>query len=255
VVQRSRVGSAEDGIVQPADSDIVEWRWQLSMPIHHHRDAGFLERGDDEWVVGAEIVVPEHGELAERSIDLREARRELIDVAGANGDEVTAQQQHVGRERSQRVARFVELPRIRSRARVKVRSERYSERRRTDRTMCGLNDRLHALQRTLEAGLVAECRSPVARPEEAVEDELERASASAGSALASEGPDGQRAAGHSPFASPSSSSLAGRATVFRGRPPFPLVASDASSAKYSRRAAAIASLSCGARRARRAFSR
>ena len=87
--------SAARWIVEPADRDVVERRRQCDVLVGDHPNAGTLELRHEKPMIGAKIMIAEHGELSERSVDAGEQRREPVDVRRAHRDEVAAEEQDV----------------------------------------------------------------------------------------------------------------------------------------------------------------
>ena len=139
--------------------------------------------------------LPEYGELAERCGYGLEKRGEATDVARSDRDEVAAKQEHVGPEIGERHAGLFQQAVVRESAGVKVRREGDSQRglirpgaaRDLERQRGGP-------KLALEAERVREPRTPVCRPEECLDNGLDRPPV-----LASEGPIGgcgDRGVGH-----------------------------------------------------------
>ena len=59
-------------------------------------NSGPLEPRLDERVVGVEVVIAEHGKLAQRGGNRRETRRDAFDVGTAHRHEIAAEKQYVG---------------------------------------------------------------------------------------------------------------------------------------------------------------
>ena len=174
---------------------------QPDVLIRDHLNAGALERGYDERVIGVQVVIAEHGELAERGRNGREQRRDPVDVVRLAPS----------RSRRRAAGRRARAPPGRRRRRSSTRSsvippawksEANATRRRAAACGAGGSRRARAMTSTCEGALqperVGQSGGPVRRAEAATR---RRTRWTAGLSMAGAGLSsaavGQRGVGHS----------------------------------------------------------
>lgn len=122
-IKRGAVRLAEDWIIEPDDADVFMRCRELCNLVHEHADPGFAEHLADERPVRPLIMIPHYTELSIWSFDLGQQLRELVDVAGPNTHEVSAEEYNIGPQSRDSCARGGEYANIRGGAGMKVRRE------------------------------------------------------------------------------------------------------------------------------------
>ena len=108
---------------------MLKRRWQPPILIDQDLDARGLEAASHMLGIGPSIVITEHRVPAERRRYLADERRQPVDLAGIETDEVTTQQQHVRPDHPKRITGPPQQVPVRSEPRMEVRGERNRERR------------------------------------------------------------------------------------------------------------------------------
>ena len=85
-----------DRVVQPADHDVAERVWQPDVSIFVRTRTPARSSSFDVGVIGVEIMVAEHGELAQWRWNLGQEGSDAFDVHSAHGHEIATEEEHVG---------------------------------------------------------------------------------------------------------------------------------------------------------------
>ena len=125
---RTGIRHSHGELVQPAEPDVLKWRREPSVLIDQHLDPRCLQGADDALGSIPEVVISQHREATHRRVNTTQQRGQPVDLVHVERDEVSAEQQEVGADGSQSVARAPENLRIGRGSRMEIGSKRYGER-------------------------------------------------------------------------------------------------------------------------------
>src|SRR5215510_2839825 len=159
-------------IVEPADRDVREVVLHSHVLVRHDANAGTLERGDDQAVICAQIVIAENAEFAVTRRDVGDVRSEALNVCAAHRHIVSSEEEDVRFHRGECLTRFDQATLVGKSPGVKIRGERDAQRltpRDACMDLCGGNS-----EPALKSERIGEVRSPIPGAEKHLEQVLDR---------------------------------------------------------------------------------